>query len=108
MNIIYAVCSWGLGHATRSLPIIRKLIHENNNVTIISTDRSLNLLQKELGDNIQYIEIADYPMLLSENARQFLAKSVIYWPLFIKRMESGLQRLTKILERKKYDLVISD
>ena len=108
MNIIYAVCSWGLGHATRSLPIIRKLIDENNNVTIISTDRSLKLLQNELGDNIQHIEIADYPMLLSENARQFLAKSVIYWPLFIKRMESGLQRLTKILERKKYDLIISD
>jgi len=108
MDIIYAVCSWGLGHATRSLPIIRKLVDENNNLTIICNGRSLNLLQKELGKNAEYIDIADYPMLLSENVRQFMAKSVIYWPVFIKKMESGLQQLTKILQKKKYDLIISD
>jgi len=43
-----------------------------------------------------------------ENSRQFMAKSVIYWPVFIKRMQSGLESLTKILQRKKYDLIISD
>ena len=108
MNIIYAVCSWGLGHATRSLPVIRKLLEEDNEVTIICNGRSLNLLKKEIGDKAKYIDIPDYPMLLSENARQFMAKSVIYWPMFIGRMESGLQQLTKILNRKKYDLIISD
>ena len=108
MKVIYAVCSWGLGHATRSLPVIRKLIKENNEVTIISNGRSLELLKKELGEEIDYFDIPDYPMLLSENSRQFMAKSVIYWPSFIARMESGLQRLNKILENKKYDRIISD
>jgi len=108
MKIIYGVCSWGLGHATRSLPVIRKLIDEDNEVTIISHDRSLELLKKELGENIEYIDIPDYPMLLSENARQFMAKSVIYWPKFIAGMQSGLKQLTKILLTKKCDLIISD
>ena len=108
MKIIYAVCSWGLGHATRSLPVIRKLIKENNEVTIISNGRSLELLKKELGDNIDYFDVPDYPMLLSENSRQFMAKSVVYWPSFIARMESGLQKLKEILENRKCDRVISD
>ena len=108
MNVIYAVCSWGLGHATRSLPIIRKLITEGHQLTIISHDRPLDLLKKELGEKVEYFDIQDYPMLLSENSRQFLAKSMIYWPLFIKRIESGLIQLQKILEKKKYQLIISD
>ncbi len=108
MEIIYGICSWGLGHSTRSLPILRKLIKENNNLTIVSHGRSLELLKKELGKTANYKDIPDYPMLLSENSRQFMAKSVIYWPLFIKRIESGLVQLSKILNKKKYNLIISD
>lgn len=108
MKIVYSVCSWGLGHATRSLPVIRKLINEGNEITIISHDRTLELLKKELGDNLEYIDIPDYPMLLSENSRQFMAKSVIYWPNFVYRMRRGLTKVTKIIKNKKYDLIISD
>jgi len=108
MKIIFGICSWGLGHASRSLPIIRKLIKENNELTIISNGRSLELLKKELGNDITYFDIPDYPMLLSENSRQFMAKSVVYWPSFIKRMESELQKLKKILENRKCDRIISD
>jgi len=108
MEIIYAICSWGLGHSTRSLPVIRKLIEEENNITVISNGRALELLKKELGDNADFIDIVDYPILISENARQFMAKSMIYWPLFIKRIESGLQKLKKILYKKRYDLIVSD
>jgi len=108
MNIIYGVCSWGLGHATRSLPVIRKLIQENHELTIISNGRSLELLKKELGDRIEYIDIPDYPMLLSKNSRQFMAKSVVYWPKFIGGIHKGFTQLKKILERQKYDRIISD
>ena len=108
MEIIYSVCSWGLGHATRSLPVIRKLLNENHHVTVISNGRSLEVLKKELGGDIPYFDIPDYPMLLSENTRQFLAKSMVYWPVFIKRIEDGLAKLQKILEKKHYDCIISD
>jgi len=108
MKVIYGVCSWGLGHATRSLPVIRKLIDEDNKVTIIANGRSLELLKKELGEDIEYIDIPDYPMLLSENSRQFMAKSVIYWPLFIRKMQSGLSTLTKMLETRECDVIVSD
>jgi len=108
MKMIYGVCSWGLGHATRSLPVIRKLIEEDNEITIISHGRSLQLLKNELGKNLEYIEISDYPMLLSENSRQFMAKSLIYWPIFVSQLRRGWKKLKKNLEHKKYDAIISD
>jgi uncharacterized protein (TIGR00661 family) len=109
MKVVYAVCSWGLGHATRSLPVIRKLLDENNEVRIVSHGRSLELLKKELSERtVEYIEIPDYPMLLSENSRQFMAKSIVYWPSFISSMNEGLHKLIKILERKPCDFIISD
>jgi len=108
MKIIYGVCSWGLGHATRSLPVIRKLLDEDNEITVISNGRSLEVLKKELGENVDYIDIPDYPMLLSENARQFMAKSVVYWPMFIGRLRKGLVKLTKILEKRECDRIVSD
>jgi uncharacterized protein (TIGR00661 family) len=108
MEIIYGVCSWGLGHATRSLPVIRKLIAENHSVTVISNGRSLEVLRKELGDTATYVDIPDYPILVSENSRQFLAKSIVYWPVFIKKIEDGLAQLQKILDKKKVDCIFSD
>lgn len=108
MEIIYGICSWGLGHATRSLPVLRRLLSENNNLTVISNGRSLEVLKKELGEQATYVDIPDYPMLLSENTRQFLAKSMVYWPVFIKRIEDGLAQLQKILDKKHYDCIISD
>lgn len=108
MDIIYGICSWGLGHATRSLPVLRRLLSENNNLTVISNGRSLEVLKKELGEQATYVDIPDYPMLLSENTRQFLAKSMVYWPVFIKRIEDGLAQLQKILDKKHYDCIISD
>ena len=108
MKVIYGVCSWGLGHATRSLPVIRKLIRENNELTVISSGRSIGLLKTELGNDVKFLDVPDYPMLLSENSRQFMAKSLVYWPLFIRKIESGLQTVTKLVENNNYDLIISD
>jgi uncharacterized protein (TIGR00661 family) len=83
-------------------------LKENNRITIISNGRSLELLKTEIGDKAKYVDISDYPQLLSENSRQFMAKSLVYWPLFIKRIESGLIKLSDILKQKKFDLIISD
>jgi len=108
MKIVYGVCSWGLGHATRSLPVIRALLKEDHELTVISHDRALTLLQSELGDTASYEDIPDYPMLLSENRRQFLAKSAVYWPVFIHRIEQGLQSLQDVLKQQPHDCIISD
>jgi uncharacterized protein (TIGR00661 family) len=108
MRIIYGICSWGLGHATRSLPVLRKFIQEDNEVTIISHGRSLELLRRELGSDLTYVDIPDYPILLSTSPRQFMAKSMIYWPLFVRKLQQGHHQLKRMLLNKNYDLILSD
>jgi len=53
------------------LTVIRKLIHEKHNVTVISNGRSLEVLTKT-GRGATYVDIPDYPMLISENTGSFL------------------------------------
>lgn len=45
MRILYAVGSWGLGHATRSLPLIAGLLDAGATLTVVSTGRALPLLR---------------------------------------------------------------
>ena len=47
-SILYAVLNWGLGHASRSIPLIWELMASGNQVTIYSDGSALDLLRKEL------------------------------------------------------------
>ena len=58
-NILVAPLNWGIGHATRCIPIINKLIEHNYNVILASSGRSLELLMMEFPDN-DFIKITDY------------------------------------------------
>lgn len=108
MRTLYGVCSWGLGHATRSLPLIRKLIDEGDEVTIVSTGRSLNLLKLELKDRASYIDLEDYPLPYTEKSKVFLLKFCLYSPKLIRSMIDEHKRFLKILDKKKFDIIISD
>jgi len=46
-RILVAPLNWGLGHATRCIPIINELIRQNFEPVIASDGAALNLLQKE-------------------------------------------------------------
>ncbi|MEM1327192.1 MAG: glycosyltransferase [Bacteroidota bacterium] len=49
-RILITVLNWGLGHATRCLPIIRRLESDGHQVILASDGRALALLQKECPD----------------------------------------------------------
>lgn len=49
-RILITVLNWGLGHATRCLPLIRKLQAAGHQVILASDGRALTLLQKECPD----------------------------------------------------------
>jgi len=60
---LFAVSSLGLGHATRSLAIIKHFMKEYD-ITIISHGNALKFLQEELSQsNTTFMEVEDYPKL---------------------------------------------
>jgi len=50
-NILVAPLNWGIGHATRCIPIINQLKENDFNVIIASSGRSLQLLVEEFPKN---------------------------------------------------------
>lgn len=108
MRVLYGVCSWGLGHATRSLPIIRKLIVEGNEVTLVSAGRALELLKLELKDRASYLDLEDYPLPYTEKSKLFLLKFCLYSPKLVRSIIEEHKRIMKILSKNKFDIIISD
>src|SRR5437773_1990716 len=54
VKILYGVCAWGLGHATRSLPVLRRLAAEHE-VLVYSDGAALAYLRRELGARAAFL-----------------------------------------------------
>ena len=67
-KIIVAPLNWGLGHASRCVPIINALL-ENSFIPIIASDgNSLVFLQKEF-PRFEYIELPSYNISYGKNLK---------------------------------------
>lgn len=89
-TILIAPLNWGLGHATRCIPIIKALL-ENNYTPIIASDGiALALLKKEFPD-IQTLELPSYQIEYAKNGANFK------WKL----IQNGSKMVRAILEEKK-------
>lgn len=58
-HILIAPLNWGLGHATRSIPLINKYLAKNYTVYIATSGDSLIFLQKQF-PKVCFIELPDY------------------------------------------------
>lgn len=106
-NILVAPLNWGLGHATRCIPIIREL--ENNCFTpIIASDGvALALLKKEF-PHLSALELPSYQIEYAKKGENFKWKLIKNSPKTINAILSEKQLIKKWV--KEYDLkgIISD
>ena len=65
-RILVAPLNWGIGHATRCIPIISELKKNNFEVIIATSGRSLELLSSEF-PKIQFIKFEDYKISYSSS-----------------------------------------
>lgn len=107
MKVLFGVCSWGLGHATRDLPFIQEMINRGYELTIIGRGRSLIFLEKELEENCSYLDIPDYSSPYSKKDL-FVAKFIAYSPIYVNEITKEHTRIKKIIKKERYDRIISD
>lgn len=104
-KIIIAPLNWGLGHATRCIPIIKYYLNQGKEVTIASDGDALSLLQEEF-PHLETVTLPAYNVRYDGNS---LFKIVFYNAfrvLFaIIKEHFSLRRLVRALNP---DLVISD
>jgi UDP:flavonoid glycosyltransferase YjiC (YdhE family) len=105
-RILVSPLNWGLGHATRCIPIIRLLIKKNATVIIAAEGRPLALLQQEF-PNLEFIHLKGAAISYPNNGSMIL-KMILSIPKIIGGIISEHRALKKIIIEKKIDVVISD
>lgn len=105
-NILIAPLDWGLGHATRCVPIINKLINLGANVIIAADKRPFDFLIKEFPD-LKSIRLPGYDITYSKG-NNLSGKIIKSFPRIRKRIKLEHKALEKIIEEHKIDVVISD
>ena len=69
-KVLYAVLNWGLGHASRSIPIIKQLILQKHELVIASDGEALLLLKKEF-PNLVFETLTGYNVAYSKKPKDF-------------------------------------
>lgn len=107
MKILFGVFDWGLGHATRDIPLIERLLEKKNTVHILSTGRALNLLKNYFKKSCTYFDVPSiYPPYTKT---VFFSASFIYSaPKMLKSLERARVLSAKIIRAGNYDKVVSD
>jgi len=106
LHILVSPLDWGLGHASRCIPIIRHLIDEGHTVVIGGCGRSLILLQKEF-PFLKSIELKGFSPSYSRSLNLIL-HLLILLPQFFRTILSEHRELNKLIDLYHFDCVISD
>jgi UDP:flavonoid glycosyltransferase YjiC (YdhE family) len=105
-NILICPLEWGLGHASRMIPVARKLTEMNQKVIIGSGDEHLALYRKEL-PGLSYIHFSGFKPGYSRFLPQYLSL-LFKTPVLLYHIISEHFRLKKIIRDHSVDIVISD
>lgn len=105
-RILITPLNWGIGHATRCIPIIKKLLTHEFEVIIAASGRSLRLLEYEF-PNLQHINLKDYNIKYS-NVLPMSISIIFQLPKLFFSIKKEEKTIKSIIESYNIDGVISD
>ncbi len=106
-TILVAPLDWGLGHATRCIPIIRALLNIGHKVIIGAEGAQLILLKQEF-PAIKFVELRGYRVTYSKKNIFLSLKIIAQIPSIVRTIYAENKWLKKIVEKEKIDLIIAD
>jgi predicted glycosyltransferase len=106
-TILVAPLHWGLGHATRCIPIIRSLKEQEFNVLLASDGAALLFLQKEFPD-LESLELPSYNIRYPKIGRLFKWKMISLLPNIYQTMENEKKIIKKLVDEGRIQGIISD
>ncbi len=106
LSVLLAPLDWGLGHATRCIPVINELIQQGALVTVAASGSQRVLLLQEF-PLLEFIEIPGYEI---KYGKGFLLKWNLLFGLrtILRKIKKENKWLETVLENRNFDVVISD
>lgn len=105
-NILVCPLDWGIGHATRCIPLIRKLKERHVNVILAADNRPLMLLRQEFPE-LPSIRFPGYRFTYPESSNMAL-KMLIQAPGIMQGIRQENHLLDQLILQYDIDAVISD
>ncbi len=106
-RILISPLDWGLGHATRCIPIIKTLIQHGYEVIVAAEGSAQHLLQLEF-PSITILPIRGYRISYASSKRWLPLKIVQQIPKIISTIQYEHRWLQQAVAKHHIDLVISD
>ena len=104
-RVLFSILNWGLGHVSRSLPIIQCLLDRGHEVTLASDGQAADLLSEEL-PNVNLLTLPSYGAKYS--TKRFLAQHMRLAARIAKAVRIEQEILKKIVVNQSFDVIISD
>jgi uncharacterized protein (TIGR00661 family) len=105
-KILIAPLDWGLGHATRCIPIVRELLLAGHEVIIAADGNGEHILREEFPE-LQFIKLEGYRLSYSKSVPAWL-KIILQLPKIMGVMRREHAALKKIIDEHQIGVVISD
>ena len=106
-RILVAPLNWGLGHATRCIPIIHELLQHGHQPIIASDGVALSLLKKEF-PNLPAFELPSYKISYAEKGKNFKIKMIWDSPKVLKAIAKEKKVVKQLVKEHGLDGIISD
>ncbi len=105
-KILISALDWGLGHASRCIPIISFLEKEGHQIVLASSKKAGILWQKEF-PHLPYYELPSYQIMYAKHRR---TDWKIAWqaPKILQKIKAEHQQLLDLASKEKFDVIISD
>ena len=105
-TVLVCPLNWGIGHATRCVPVIRLLIRQGFRVILAADGRPLEFLKSEF-PSLQFIELPGASIRYPKGSGMMM-KLALQFPQMLKSIRREHHDLAEIIKREKIDIVISD
>jgi len=106
-KILIAPLNWGIGHATRCVPIINALQKEGFEPIIASDGNALKFLQEEF-PNLKSYKLPSYNIQYAKNGKFLKYKLLFQIPRILNIIRQEKKRIAQIVEKEQISGIISD
>jgi len=106
-RILVAPLDWGLGHATRCIPIIHHLLKAGADVWLAGEGKQQKLLVDEF-PGLPFLLLKGYRIRYARSAFGLLKNILFQAPKILKTIKSENKWLAKMMDEYHFDAVLSD
>ncbi len=106
MKILVAPLNWGLGHATRCIPLVRRFINRGDEVVLGGDGDSLALLKKHF-PQLRAVDLGHLSVRYSSSGSQVGAMFHAL-PSFVRFCREDRKKAEALLHNEPFDLLVSD